>query len=514
MKRSSAILMPVFSLPSKYGIGTLGESAYKWIDFLSKAKQKYWQVLPLGPTSYGDSPYQSFSAFAGNAYFIAPEVLVSEGLLTTEECEEFSCENGDYIDYALLFERRFLLLKKAFDRFNDFNSLNVFREENCNWLDDYALYMALKAENNHIEWGKWDEHLKIREKTAISKAKDRLKKEIDFNIFLQYKFFEQWYRLKKYANKKGVKIIGDMPIYVAMDSADTWAKSDIFQIDKDGKPTEVAGCPPDAFTPDGQLWGNPLYKWDVLKKDGYAWWISRLKTSFDIFDVVRIDHFRGFESYYAIPFGDKTARNGRWIKGPDTDFINTINLKFKDPQIIAEDLGFLTPEVEHLLEVSGYPGMRIMQFAFGFEDENNYIPYRHINNCVVYTGTHDNDTMVGWIKKASDKELEYIRKYLNAPNNVALHWYFIRATMASVADLAAIPMHDYLELDNSARINIPSTLGGNWIWRVKNKDINENLAKKIADITLLFGRAIKPVNKKDNMDTNLKVKASKITDSK
>lgn len=500
MKRASAILMPVFSLPSKYGIGTLGKSAYEWIDFLDKSKQKYWQVLPLGPTSYGDSPYQSFSAFAGNPYFIAPELLIEEGLLTNEECEKFNCDNGDTIDYSLLFDRRFLLLEKAFKRFKDFSKLEDFCDANSDWLEEYGLYMAIKAENNHVEWGKWEDALKKRDLDAIKKAKIRLEKEIKFYVFLQYKFFEQWKNLKEYANKKGIKIIGDMPIYVAMDSADTWAKTDIFQIDKNGKPTEVSGCPPDDFTPDGQLWGNPLYKWDVLKADGYNWWMNRLKASFDMFDVVRIDHFRGFESYYSIPFGEKTARYGHWVKGPDTDFINAINCKFKDPKIIAEDLGFITPEVENLLEVSGYPGMRIMQFAFGPEDENNYIPYKHINNCIVYTGTHDNDTMVGWIQKTTEKELSYIRKYLNAPNNEVLHWYFIRSAMESVANLAVIPMADYLELDNIARINIPSTLGGNWVWRVKESDINDAVAKKIADITSLYGRAKKSSIKADKIN--------------
>lgn len=480
--------MPIFSLSDGYGIGTFGKAAYKWIDFLVKAGQKHWQVLPLGPTSYGDSPYQSFSAFAGNPYFIDPDMLVDEKLLTKDECENYNCENNSKTDYELLYNKRFKLLRVAFSRFNKFGDLNKFSENQNFWLDDYSLFMALKSKNNQNEWSIWDKHARLHDETYLSSIKEELSDEINFHIFLQYMFFKQWNKLKKYANKSGISIIGDMPIYVALDSADVWANRNFFQLDEDGTPTEVAGVPPDAFSADGQLWGNPLYNWNILKADNYKWWEARMKSSFELFDIVRIDHFRGFESYYAIPFGDKTAKNGVWKKGPDLDFISMLKNKFPDNDIIAEDLGYLTKDVKKLLKYSGYPGMKVLQFAFDSDSDNDYLPHNINKNCVIYTGTHDNDTTCGWIQSCPEKTLNFARKYLDIHYHPDEHWCFIRRAMSSVADLAIIPIQDYLGLDSLSRINTPSTLGENWIWRIDESQLNYELADKILDVTKLYGR--------------------------
>lgn len=492
MKRASGILLPVFSLPSPYGIGTFGKAAYDWIDFLSRAKQQYWQILPLGPTSYGDSPYQSFSSFAGNPYFIDIDFLKEEGLLTEQECEDFSCENENEIQYDNLFKKRYLLLEKAFGRFEDKTKLREFYEQQKQWLEDYSLYMAIKQENQHHEWTKWPKELKLREKEALAQAKKRLHAQVEFHIFLQYEFFKQWQALKKYAHQKGVYVIGDVPIYVAMDSSDTWANRDIFQMNEEGYPTEVSGCPPDSFSADGQLWGNPLYNWEKLKANEYDWWMKRIQASFEMADVLRIDHFRGFESYYAIPYGDTTARNGRWRRGPNFDFIDAIHKAFPNQNIIAEDLGFLTPQVKELLRYSGYPGMKVLQFAFDTREDGDYLPHNYERNCVVYTGTHDNDTLCGWLKNAFKDDIEHARHYLAIEKNQKeQHWCFIRAALASVADLAVIPIQDYLGLGEEARINTPSTIGQNWKWRMKSQQLSDELAARIADQTKLYGRAVK-----------------------
>lgn len=492
MKRASGILMPVFSLPSPYGIGTFGKAAYDWVDFLADAKQTYWQVLPLGPTSYGDSPYQSFSAFAGNPYFIDPDLLVAAGLLTTQECVAAACGNDAKVDYAALYETRFALLQKAFARFTDDTALDAFWHRHKSWLDDYALYTAIKAANGQRSWAEWPDDVRLRQPKALEKARRTLLREQRFCVFLQYLFFTQWDALKTYAEGKGVRIIGDMPIYVAMDSADVWANSGIFQLDENNLPTEVSGCPPDGFSADGQLWGNPLYRWDVLAQNGYDWWMRRLAASFELFDTVRIDHFRGLESYYAIPYGAPNARNGRWREGPGLDFIRAIQKQFRGRQIIAEDLGFLTPGVRQLLRRSGYPGMKVLQFAFDTREESDYLPHNYQKNCVVYTGTHDNDTMLGWLQTARRSDVRFARRYLDIHHRADEQWAFIRAAMASVADLAVIPMQDYLGLGSEARINTPSTLGGNWVWRMAPGGASEALAARIAGLCSLFGRAPKP----------------------
>lgn len=490
--RSAGILLPVFSLPSPGGIGTFGKAAYDWVDFLVSAEQHCWQVLPLGPTSYGDSPYQSFSAFAGNPYFIDPELLMRDGLLTAEECSAADCGSPRAVDYAALFERRFVLLRKAFARFADRAALAAFREKNASWLEDYALYTAVKTSCGQRSWLEWPEELRLRLPEALAEASRKLADEIDFCVFQQYEFSRQWEALKAYAGKAGISIIGDIPIYVAMDSADAWADSGILQLDADKRPVEVSGCPPDGFSADGQLWGNPLYDWDALAASRYDWWLRRLEASFRMYDIVRIDHFRGLESYYAIPAGDKTARNGRWRKGPGMEFIEAIQQRFGKGRIIAEDLGFLTPEVHNLLRSSGYPGMKVLQFAFDTREESDYLPHNFTRNCVVYTGTHDNDTMCGWLKNAREADVEHARKYLDISSPIGEQWRFIRAAMGSVADLTVIPMQDYLGLGSEARINTPSTLGGNWKWRMEACAGSKALASRIAEITRLYGRAPKP----------------------
>lgn len=490
MTRAAGILLPVSSLPSKYGIGTFGKEAYRWVDMLQKAKQKYWQVLPLGPTSYGDSPYQSFSAFAGNPYFIDLELLCKQGLLEKEECKAVDWgKEKNKVSYEALSENREKLLRKAFSNFTDFSALEKFRKKNKEWVEDYALYMAVKVEMKLRPWNEWDEDIKMRTPEALEKWKVKCAEDVDYYIFAQYLFFEQWTKLKNYANEKGVLIIGDAPIYVAMDSADVWAAPQLFQLDEKNVPIEVAGCPPDAFSEDGQLWGNPLYRWDIMAKNGFQWWMKRLKANLSMVDVLRIDHFRGLESYYAIPYGDTTARNGRWKKGPGMAFIKAIHEKLGDAQIIAEDLGYLTPAVKRLLKGSGFPGMKVLEFAFDSREESDYMPHNYQNNCVVYTGTHDNDTVRGWFTSASPADVKVARRYLGLKNDKDGNWAFIRAAMSSVADLAVVPLQDYLDLGSEARINIPSTLGGNnWRWRLTKGQCTPKLMKKIGKMMKLYGR--------------------------
>ena len=475
--RSSGILMPIFSLPSPYGIGTLGAEGYRFVDFLKKAKQSYWQILPLGPTSYGDSPYQSFSSYAGNPYFIDLDLLINEGLLTREEANSADFGGDNFkIDYEKLYFGRFTLLKKAFSRFEPTAEYEAFCEENADWLESYATFMALKEQNGGKAWNQW-------ESEALESDKELL-----FHKFLQFKFFSQWQSLKNYANENGIKIIGDLPIYVAFDSADVWANKEQFLL-KDNKPTLVAGCPPDAFCEDGQLWGNPLYDWKKMKADGYSFWKTRLGAALKIYDVMRIDHFRGFESYYAIPSGDKTAKNGKWLKGPDIAFFNEMKKHFgSDLPIIAEDLGFLTHAVYKMLTKSGFPGMKVLQFAFDSREENDYLPHNYTKHCVVYTGTHDNDTIMGWTNTAPPSDIKQAEKYLNCKADNGFNFAMIRAAMASVADTSIIMMPDLLGLGSEARINAPATLGDNWLWRIDGVCINDWLAKIVADLTEIYGR--------------------------
>ncbi len=483
--------MPIFSLPSRGGIGTFGKEAYRFVDFLEKAGQTWWQILPLNPTNYGDSPYQSFSSFAGNPYFIDPEILIEDGLLTETEFLSFDFgSDPSAVDYGKLYENRIKLLSLAFSRFTPDKEYNKFCKENAYWLDEYVLFMALKNANGDTAWNEWDVSLKTRDKKAVCAAKEKYTEKINFYRFVQYEFSNQWFKLKEYANEKGIKIIGDIPIYVAYDSADVWSDPKQFMLDDELNPTSVAGCPPDAFSEDGQLWGNPLYNWELMKQDGYAWWKRRLGYALKLYDTVRIDHFRGFEAFYSIPYGEETAKNGKWVKGPNMSLFRELKNEFgKDLPIIAEDLGYLTPSVRKMLKASGFPGMKVLQFAFDTREESDYLPHNYQNNCVVYTGTHDNDTIIGWTKSAAPEDVEMARRYLRADDSEGFNWAMMRSALASVADTCILMMPDFMGLGGEARINTPSTLGDNWTWRIDGGCINDWLAKIIRDNTVLYGRA-------------------------
>ncbi len=500
--RKSGILLAISSLPGKYGIGSFGKEAYDFVDFLVKAGQHYWQVLPLGPTGFGDSPYQSFSTFAGNPYYIDLQMLIRNGLLTEEECDKADlCDLvklpgsrkkervKDSVNYEKIYFKKMALLRKAFSRF-DRNSADYkkFIRDEKSWLHDYALFMAFKSEEDGAAFIGWEKSIRNREKKALKDGEKRLREEVEFTCFCQFFFFEQWEKLKSYANERGVKIIGDIPIYVAADSADAWANPELFQLDDDLVPLRVAGCPPDYFAKTGQLWGNPLYNWEYHKKTGYAWWIERMKHCYRLYDVVRIDHFRGFDSYYSIPYGNKTAEIGDWVKGPGIDLFKAIDKALGKQPVIAEDLGFLTDSVRRMIQKTGYPGMKILLFAFDGEPDNDYIPYNISSNSVIYTGTHDNETAVGWYKGLPAKYKKNVKDYLNIRSAKNIHWDLIRTAFSSVADTAVIPMQDLLGLDNSARMNTPSTLGCNWVWRLKEEEMTPELAEKLYELTKIYGR--------------------------
>ena len=490
MQRSAGILLPVSSLPSPYGIGCFSQEAYDFVDWLKEAGQTYWQILPLGVTSYGDSPYQSFSAFAGNPYFISLDALVEEGVLTAAECKKANFgRKADDIDYSRLYTERGRLLRLAYSRsdIGHNEAFTAFCEKNKWWLDDFALFMAVKGRFEGKPWIEWAEDIRLRWQPAMDYYRRELYFEVEYHKYLQFKFDQQWRRLKAYANSKGIRIIGDIPIYVALDSADAWANPGMFQLDKDNIPTAVAGVPPDGFSPTGQLWGNPLYRWEAHRATGYQWWITRLWYCFELYDVVRIDHFRGFESYYSIPAGNKTAAGGHWEKGPDRDFINAMHENLGEGGIIAEDLGYLTPEVKAMLSASGYPGMKIMQFAFDSRESGNYLPHTYHRNSVVYTGTHDNVTAEGWRTNASAEDVAYACRYLRCQPE-ELTEAMICACLASVSDTAVIPLADWLHLGSEARINTPSTQGSNWQWRL-TCPLPEALAGHIAQLTVLYERA-------------------------
>lgn len=491
--RQQGILMPISSIPSAYGIGTFGKESYRFVDFLERAGQTLWQILPLGPTGYGDSPYQSFSTFAGNPYFIDPELLIGDGLLTEEECKEYDFGTDAHsIDYEKIYLSRFKMLEKAFER--GFQKIKKTAEyagfvgQNADWLEDYALYMAVKDANGGICYAEWEDDIRLRKKTALLKYRKKYKRETDFYKFQQFLFRRQWMALKTYANEKGIEIVGDIPIYVAYDSADTWADPKLFQMDVKGYPTAVAGCPPDYFSETGQLWGNPLYDWEYHKKTDYAWWMRRFEYCYELYDVVRIDHFRGFDEYWAVPYGDPTAENGQWLKGPGYELFAVLKKQLGKKRIIAEDLGFMTGSVRRLVKRTGFPNMKILQFAMEASGKSEYLPYRYNSNCVVYTGTHDNDTTVGFIQQMGEKDLEFAKKYLHCKKDKKLCREMIRAGMSSVADMCIIPMQDWLELDNRSRINIPSTLGFNWKWRMDKDALTDKLAKEIRKMTRLYGR--------------------------
>ncbi len=486
--RKSGILLHISSLPSDYGIGTMGKEAYKFIDFLKSAKQSLWQILPVGPTSYGDSPYQSFSTNAGNPYFIDFDMLCEEGLLKRTDYANLKWgADSKYVDYETIYKNRFKVLKKAFANFKkgDMTRFNDFLQKNEKWISNYALFMSIKEENGGKSWLEWDEGLRKRDSHALWEFNSSHGDEIMFWEFLQYKFFEQWELLKNYANDNGVSIIGDIPIYVALDSAEVWVYPDLFELDAELLPTAVAGCPPDAFSPTGQLWGNPLYDWKRHKEVGFNWWIDRIDAATSLYDIVRIDHFRGFEGYYAIPYGDETAENGEWRKGPGMELFDAVEKSLGKLPIIAEDLGFLTEDVHKLLAASGFPGMKVLEFAFDPREESNYLPYTYTKNSVVYTGTHDNSTISGWLESSEADTVNFCKKFINSEDVV---WGMIKTAMASVSDTAIIQMQDYLELGDEARMNVPSTLGFNWKWRMRKRDATKKLAEKIADITRTYGR--------------------------
>lgn len=487
--RASGILMHLSSLPSDHGIGTLGKAAYDFVDFLEQAGQRYWQILPVGPTSYGDSPYQSFSIHAGNPYFIDLDMLEQKGWLKEEEYRALDWGTKG-VDYALLYEQRFPVLRLAFERFLEKSGpgFEAFLQENDHWISNYGLFMSIKEAHQGAPWWTWEEGLRFRDPHALWMFREEHGQDVLFWEFLQYAFFEQWDGLKSYANQKGIKIIGDIPIYVAQDSADVWVYPDLFELDENLLPTQVAGCPPDAFSPDGQLWGNPLYRWERLRETHYDWWVERLKSAISIYDVVRIDHFRGFESYYAIPAADTTAAHGHWQQGPGIELFEVLQQRLGDLPVIAEDLGFLTPPVKEMLQKSGFPGMKVLEFAFDPREESDYLPYRYGKNCVVYPGTHDNNTVLGWAEELDAQSLRFCMDFLDTTSLKSLAWKMIRLAMSSVAETAIIQMQDYLELGSSARMNIPSTVGGNWCWRAGKQDFSPALAEKIANVTKLYGR--------------------------
>lgn len=492
--RSSGILLHISSLPSKYGIGTMGREAYNFVDFLKEAKQTYWQILPICPTSYGDSPYQSFSTHAGNPYFIDLDMLIEDGLLKQEDVDGIEWgKNEEKTDYELMYNNRFKVLEIAYNNFKetDRTEFDQFLEKNEMWISNYALFMAIKESNKGEAWTEWEDGLKRRDPHSLWLFKEAHKDEVEFWEFLQFKFFEQWTKLKAYANENGIQIIGDIPIYVALDSAAVWVYPDLFDLDKDLYPNTVAGCPPDAFSETGQLWGNPIYNWARHKETGYNWWIDRLRAASELYDMVRIDHFRGFDGYYTIPYGDKTAENGEWKTGPGIEFFRFIESRLGKLPIIAEDLGFLTPSVLQMLSDSGFPGMKVLEFAFDPREESNYLPYTYDKNCAVYIGTHDNATIKGWTEEIDEDTLEFCKKFINYSGKDCgseFIWTFIKTAFACVGDTLVIQMQDYLELGADARMNTPSTSSGNWQWRMKKGAYTKELAAKIADITRTYGR--------------------------
>ncbi len=488
--RESGILMHITSLPGNYGIGTMGRYAYAFVDFLKEAGQSCWQLLPLNPTGFGDSPYQSCSVFAGNHYLIDLDTLVSDGLLAEEEITQRRWSTReDQVDYGLLHENRLNVLQLAYGRFSQQTALDAYCRDNSSWLPDFALFMALKEENDAKPWYQWEQPLRTRNPDAMWHARQRLKDRIRFYCFVQYLFDRQWKALRTYACQQGISIIGDVPIYVPLDSVDVWSNPELFQLDDTMLPTAVAGCPPDAFTQDGQLWGNPLYRWDVMAKDGYLWWLRRLEAAGRLYDRIRLDHFRGFESYWAVPYGEKTARNGKWIPGPGIDFIHAVKTQLPHLKLIAEDLGFLTPQVLALRDQSGFPGMKVLEFAFDSPEPSDYLPHTYIQNTVCYTGTHDNMTVRQWLETADRESIAYAAEYMGLTQGEGFVWGVIRTAYASVSQLCIIQMQDCLELDGTARMNVPGTYGGNWTWRALPGSWDGNVAEKLNRLAVLYGRA-------------------------
>lgn len=491
-ERRAGILLPISSLPSPYGIGTLGKAAYEFADQLEEAGQGYWQVLPVGPTSFGDSPYQSFSAFAGNPYFIDLDLLIEEGLLKKEQVE--GCDWGQDpsdVDYEKIYNHRIDILHTAFHNSNLQNkkSFKKFVKENKEWLEDYSLYMALKFYYGGREWSAWEENIRMHRERAVEHYKELLKEEIAFWKFCQYEFFTQWKKLKKYVNGKNIKIIGDIPLYMAYDSADVWAHGELFELDERKKPINVAGVPPDCFSQDGQLWGNPLYDWKKMKKTSYSWWRKRMEASARLYDVIRIDHFIGIVNYWSVPAGDTNAIGGKWRKGPGKKLTNVIKKATKGAEIIAEDLGVVGDNVRELIRQTGWPGMKILQFAFDSGASNEYLPHNYTSsNCIVYGGTHDNETIVGYYKEKDKKDTKFVRHYLNVKTKEQIPAAMIRAGYGSIANTVIFQMQDILELDNSARMNLPSTVGTNWRWRMLPNQFTKEERERLKELCELYGR--------------------------
>ncbi|MDO4432920.1 MAG: 4-alpha-glucanotransferase [Aerococcaceae bacterium] len=492
MERTSGVLMHISSLPNAQGIGTFGKSAYEFVDFLVATKQRYWQILPLGTTSYGDSPYQSFSAFAGNTHFIDLERLVEDGLLAQADYEAVNFgSNPESVDYAAIFEARRPLLEKAVRAFNQqasFEAFNVFVQENAHWLEPFCQYMAIKEHFGLKPWYEWDESIRLRDAQAVAALLETLQERVQYHRVTQYFFNAQWQALKQYANDNHIEIIGDMPIYVAEDSVEMWQTPQYFKTDEAGRPSVVAGCPPDAFTADGQLWGNPIYDWEFMKADNYQWWVTRLRESLKLYDVVRIDHFRGFESYWEIPFGEKTAVNGQWVQGPSTDLFRQIKEDLGDVNIIAEDLGFMTDEVIAMRNYTGFPGMKILQFGFGGEDSTD-LPHHYEVNTVAYVGTHDNETGLGWyLDSATEVAKNHFNAYMNRHESETVSHALNRGIAASSSRMVIYTMQDLLNLDNSARMNVPSTLGGNWQWRMQKDALTPQVVQELTTLTEIYFR--------------------------
>lgn len=502
--RASGILLHPTSLPGDFGVGDFGAEAYKFVDFLEKSKQTYWQILPLGPTGYGDSPYQCFSAFAGNTHLISPQKLVEEGLLTGEEINQKPDFADDKVDYGAVYDWKNRILPKAFGRFqttenDDLRSkFEDFKRENASWLDDYALYRAVKAAQDQKAWYEWDASLRLRHENALDDARKTLHWEIEAQKFYQFLFFRQWSELKKYANDKNIRIIGDVPIFVSRDSADVWCNPREFKLNEDGLPKVVAGVPPDYFSKTGQLWGNPIYDWEQMRADGFQWWIERVRFTLKTVDIIRVDHFRGFAAAWEVPGGDATAENGSWVNVPGKELFAALQNALGELPVMAEDLGVITPDVEDLRDSFNFPGMRILQYAFGGDAKNHDLPHNYIRNSVAYTGTHDNDTAVGWFNSKSgagstrdssqiDRERAFCMEYLNSDGR-EIQWDFIRAVWASVADTAIAPMQDLLGSGNDARMNLPASKGGNWQWRFRKDDLTDEIAARLRKLTEIYGR--------------------------
>jgi 4-alpha-glucanotransferase len=505
--RSSGVLLHPTSLPGRYGVGDLGEEAYAFIDFLAASGQTLWQVLPLGPTGYGDSPYQSFSAFAGNTLLVSPERLLSENLLDERDLASAPKFSDERVDFGAAIEFKNKLLRRAFENFHYSTdtglrgSFETFGQNEAAWLDDYALYRAMKDARSGVAWNKWEPPMLKREPDALAAAREGLREQTAAHKFYQFLFFKQWHALKRYANERGIQIVGDIPIFVAHDSADVWTHPHLFKLNADGSPRVVAGVPPDYFSATGQLWGNPLYDWERLKADDFRWWIARVRSMLHLVDILRIDHFRGFAASWEIPGGDTTAERGRWVNAPGRELFTAIRRALGDVPILAEDLGVITPDVERLRDDFNFPGMRILQFAFGGDSKNIDLPHNYHRNVVVYTGTHDNDTTVGWFESKAgagstrkpeeiERERKFCLDYLNSDGR-EIHWDFIRAVLASVGNIAIIPLQDILGLGNDARMNLPNSTNGNWSWRYTTGALTPKVRDRLKDLTALYGRNLK-----------------------